>query len=56
MTVANDIHNNYKLNKDYNRYAKMTTFNGQAVIVGIVGSDIRKEHEKEVTKKANKYV
>ena len=25
----------YKLNKDYNRYARMTTFNGQAVLIGI---------------------
>ena len=47
---------NYKLNKDYNRFAKMTTFNGLAVIVGIVGSDIRTEFGKEVVKEANKYV
>ena len=34
----------------------MTTFKGQAVIVGIVGNDIRKESGKDVVKEANKYV
>ena len=57
MTDANDKFNtNYKLNKDYNRYAKMTTFNKQAVIVGIVGSDFRTEYNTHVEKKPNKYV
>ena len=40
----------YKLNKDYNNYARMTTFNGQAVLIGLVT-----DHNGQETQ-ARKYV
>ena len=42
---------NYELNKDYNQYARMTTFNGQAVLIGIVS-----QHNGDFATWANKYV
>ena len=41
-----------KLQKDYNHHARMTTFNGQAVIVGIVVSS----YNNKFARAANKYV
>ena len=46
----------YNLNKDFNHFAKMTTFNGQAVIVGIVVGAYKTEDQKRVAKNSNKYV
>ena len=44
IKTTNGIHfdnqNPIRLNKDYNEYAKMVTFQGQAVIVGIVNTKI----------------
>ena len=54
LTFDDEI--NYKPNMDYNHFARMTTFNGQAVIVGIVADDYRTENGKRVAKKANKYL
>ena len=42
---------NYELNNDYNQYARMTTFNGQAVLIGIVS-----QHNDDFATEANKYV
>ena len=33
---ANSGRKTYRLNKDYNQYARMTTFNGHAVLIGII--------------------
>lgn len=46
----------YNLNKDFNHFARMTTFNGQAVIVGIVADNYKTEKQERVAKRSNKYV
>ena len=51
-----DDRTTYNLNKDFNHFARMTTFNGQAVMVGIVASDYRDEKEEHVAEISNKYV
>ena len=47
-----DFERNYKLKADYNHHARMTTFNGQAVLVGIVVPNYNKQY----AIKANKFV
>ena len=39
-----------KLQKDYNHHARMTTFNGQAVLVGIVVSSYNNKFARAATK------
>ena len=51
-----DDETNYKLNKDYNHFARMTTFNGNAVIVGIVVGNYKTENGLRLAKNANKYL
>ena len=45
-----DYETNYKLKEVYNHHARMTTFNGQALLVGIVVRSYNKEFAREATK------